>query len=404
MKILFLNSFDDPADGGGAEVTIWTLIRALTEQGHECVILSMHAADGLNSTEREGVRIWRAGIRNLYWPSKERPASSLARLAWHAIDVYSPLMQSHLQEVLRLEQPDIVSAHNLPGWSARAWSTLHDGGYPFIQVLHDQYAICPRTSMFKEGHNCQKQCAACRFLRLPYRGWSNRPSAVVGVSQFVLDWHLTQGYFKEVPVKRVINNTRSSAQLQLDTPVEPHSGTRFGFIGKLDPSKGIEVLLQAFKDLDQEDAELWVAGGGDSTYVDCLKRNTSDRRVRFMGHVPQRDFYPRIDVVATPSLWNDTFPGVVFEAFAYQKPVLGSNRGGIPEMIQHGRNGFLFNPDEPSELTSLLAHLAQDSDLCRRMGRAAHASSAPFLDTSAWSSAYLNLYSEILGRSSVTRQ
>lgn len=40
MKILFLNTYDDPADGGGVELTVWTLIRALREKGHECVLLS----------------------------------------------------------------------------------------------------------------------------------------------------------------------------------------------------------------------------------------------------------------------------------------------------------------------------------------------------------------------------
>ncbi|WP_081747772.1 glycosyltransferase family 4 protein [Pseudoxanthomonas suwonensis] len=395
MKILFLTTYDDPRDGGGAELTIWTLIRTLVEHGHQCVVLSTHAGRGLVRLERDGVHIWRAGIRNFYWPTKEKPASQWAKLAWHAVDSYSSLMQGHLREVLFAEQPDVVSVHSLPGWSAASWETIRLSGTPFVQVLHDQYSICARSSMFRGDHNCKKQCIDCKLLRLPHRGTSNYPTAVVGVSRYILDHHLAQGYFREVPVKRVIHNTRNPVHLDVHRTAEPHLGVRFGFIGRLDPSKGIEVLLDAFFRFKHSESELWIGGVGDSAYVDRLKRRTEDPRVRFLGRVRPQDFYPEVDAVVVPSLWNDTFPGVVFEGLAYGKPVLGARRGGIPEMIQHGVNGFLFDPENADELVGVLASIAQNCDVRRSMSDAARASSEPFLDTDAWLRSYLDLYKEI---------
>ncbi|WP_037061171.1 glycosyltransferase family 4 protein [Pseudoxanthomonas suwonensis] len=394
MNILFINTYDDPSDGGGAEVTIWTLMRALASQGHNCSILATHGGKGLQRSERDGIGIWRAGIKNVYWPTREKQSSPLSKLIWHAFDSYNPLMQATLREVIQTERPDVVSVHNLPGWSASTWTTLKEYGVPFVQVLHDQYAICAKGTMFREG-NCVRQCTSCALLRLPHRGVSNKPSAVVGVSRFILEHHEKHGYFLNVPKKRVINNTRNGALLNVNAPSEQHTGVRFGFIGRLDPSKGVEMLLDCFARIDRPTAELWIAGSGSSGYVNKLKERSRDLRVSFLGQVKQSDFFPKVDVVVVPSIWNDTLPGVVFEGLAYGKPVIASRRGGIPEMIEHGKNGLLFDPDRPDELTGLLQSFTTDLEQRAAIGQAARISAQKYLDTESWVRQYLDLYREL---------
>lgn len=395
MKILFLNTLDDPADGGGAEVTLWTLMRGLTEAGHQCVLLATSDGKGLESTERESVRIWRAGIHNIYWSGKSDRPAALARLLWHAIDSYNPLMQSYLSQVLDAEKPDVVSIHNLPGWSSAAWGTVRRACIPSVQVLHDQYALCPKSAMFDGGHNCQRQCTSCRLLRLPHRALSNGASAVVGVSRFILRRHLDFGCFAQVAHRHVIYNARQPGPLGLDARSVSHTGLRIGFIGRLDPTKGVETLLQALLAYERPDAELWIAGSGKSDYEAALRAQVHDPRVRFLGRVTPREFYPQVDLVVVPSLWNEPLGMVVAEAFAFGKPVIGSRRGGIPEMIRDGENGLLFEPDRPQELIAALRRLGDDDDLRERMGRAARASAAPFLDVKAWIEQYIRLYQEL---------
>lgn len=395
MKILFLNTLDDPADGGGAEVTLWAQMRALTAAGHHCVLLATAPGKGLECSEREGVRVWRAGLRNLYWPGKRTRAPAPARLLWHAIDSYNPLMQGCLEQVLATEKPDVVSIHNLPGWSAAAWGTVRRAGIPSVQVLHDQYAICPTSVMFKRGHNCQRPCTSCRLLRLPHPALSNDVSAVVGVSRFILERHLDYGCFGRVAHRRVIHNARRPDLLGLDAPARPHAGLRIGFIGRLDPGKGVETLLAAFRAYPRPDVELWIAGSGKPDYEAALQAQVQDPRVRFLGRMEPREFYPQMDLVVVPSLLNDNFPGVVFESLAFGKPVIGSRRGGIPEMIRDSVNGLLFEPDRPQELVAALRRLGDDDELRVRMGRAARESAAPFLDVKAWIEQYVGLYSEL---------
>ena len=71
--------------------------------------------------------------------------------------------------------------------------------------------------------------------------------------------------------------------------------------------------------------------------------------------------------VIVPSLWHENFPYVIFQAFAAGKPVLGSHRGGIPELVGEER-GLLFNPDDVEELAACMEILWTDTDRCTQMG------------------------------------
>ncbi len=77
MKILVLHSLADPELGGGADVIVWEQLRGLRDAGHECVLLATSDTAGLERTEREGITVWKAGIRNVYWPHhKSRSAGA----------------------------------------------------------------------------------------------------------------------------------------------------------------------------------------------------------------------------------------------------------------------------------------------------------------------------------------
>ncbi|WP_084286619.1 glycosyltransferase family 4 protein [Halomonas halodenitrificans] len=398
MKILFLHALADPEKGGGAEQTLWTLMRGLRDAGHDCVLLATSDTSGLRMTEREGITVWEAGIRNVYWPyHKKRPAAA-TRLLWHALDSYNPWMQSFLKQVVAEEQPDVASLHNLPGWSSASWTTLVELNIPIVQVLHDSYSVCVKATMHRNGRNCTNQCADCRIFRLPHRVLSQNVKAVVGVSHFILERHCNLGYFAGVPIQRVIHNARDPIALGVSAISEEnsHDGLRFGFIGSLYPAKGIEILIEVFLSSDLPDAELLVAGSGKHHYESYLHLNVTDERIQFMGRVPQREFYSKVDVVVVPSTLNEALGMVVAEALAFGKPVIGARRGGIPEMIQDGENGLLFEPDVQGELAECLQRMHGDSALREKLKANAQPSSTSFMDLDAWVARYEALYAEVI--------
>lgn len=403
MKILFLNTLSDQNIAGGAERTLWTLIGGMRDAGHECVLLATSQHMGLNPTSLNGVKVWHAGINNVYWPYQKTYPAWYWRMIWHALDSYNPWMQGYIKKVLTIENPDVVSVHNLAAWSVASWRTLSCYHIPIVQVLHDHYLICPKSSLHRNGHNCGRQCLDCRLLRLPHTVLSNKVQAVVGISHYILNAHQKFGYFKNVSTQLIIHNVRSRQILGLteQTGSYTHKGVRFGFIGRLDPTKGVEVMIQAFLAAYLPDAELWIAGVGKTDYESQLHNITTDKRIRFLGYTRPCDFYPKIDVAIAPSLWPEPLGMVVAEAFAFGKPVIGSRRGGIPEMIRDGENGLLFDPDVPFELVAAMQNISGNALLLEYLKKNALHSGRLFTDVETWIKHYEGVYSSTMKKQAI---
>lgn len=399
-SVLFVTALAEPERGGGVEHTLWNLSKALSNNGYNCSILALDDKPGIRRQIVDGVTVWKAGATAGYWPWAGRessPAGLVKRQIGHALTTFNPFIQTVLNSILQQQKPDLVSFHNLTGWSVASWKTVARAGIPVVQVLHDFLPVCFHSVMRREGRNCTSPCSHCRFRRLTTAPYSQYLTAVIGVSQYVLNRHLELGFFRGVPVKKVIHNVRMADTLGVGTLPSRTSrtGLRFGFIGRLDPSKGVEELIRALRDAGLPDAELSLAGSGPKCYEDLLKREGGEQ-VNLLGQVRPADFYPNVDVVVVPSLWNEVLGNVVYEALAFGKVVLAAKRGGIPEMINHDENGLLFDPENHSEFTLLLKRIAADEQLRARLSAAAPASAEYFLDENRWVAQYEEVYRSML--------
>ena len=124
--------------------------------------------------------------------------------------------------------------------------------------------------------------------------------------------------------------------------------------------------------------------------------------VEFLGFTSRADFFPRIDVLVVPSLHDEALSRVVAEAYAHGVPVLGARRGGIPEIVDDGQTGFVFDPDEPAELAAAARRFVADPGLAHRM-RAAIVARARELSPACIASEYREVYESLTRpRSSTT--
>lgn len=373
-----------------------TLAQGMKSRGHDVVVLSTGPENGVAECMVEGIRVLRAGIKNFYWHYRSDRALAWKRAAWHLRDIYNPQMASIAGEIIRREKPDLVSCHNLVGWSAAAWGAVRRCGVPLVHVLHDPYLLCASSNMFSHGRACRAQCRRCKLFRAFHPRLSEAVDAVVGISRFILDRHAQYGYFSKAKIQIVIHNVRVMSVAGTPRPAFDGRPVRFGYIGTLAPAKGIEWLLEIFAGLTGINAELWVAGRGEENYESGLRRRFSSNRVRFLGQVAADTFYPRIDLLVVPSLWEEPLGMVVPEAFAHGVPVLGARCGGIPEMIEPGRSGLLFDADEPGSLERQLIRLAGDPDQIAAMRPGARTAAVPFLDRERWLVAYEAVYEELM--------
>jgi glycosyltransferase involved in cell wall biosynthesis len=184
------------------------------------------------------------------------------------------------------------------------------------------------------------------------------------------------------------------------------------FVGRLTPHKGVDRLIMALPD----DAELRVVGSAghdpnppERHYPNLLRRLVEERRVEFLGVVPDADLpslYRRAQVVAVPSVKVTCYGREVavaellglagIEAMASGTPVVASRVGGLPEVVEHGVTGFLVEPGDIAELRGRLAQVLRDRRLAEQLGRNAR---ERFLERFTWDACAdrcLAAYSELL--------
>jgi hypothetical protein len=155
------------------------------------------------------------------------------------------------------------------------------------------------------------------------------------------------------------------------------------FVGRLERRKGIDVLLKAFEKVWNENrhVELYIAGNDKIPYekgktireIFTEKHANSEllNHVYFLGEVSDeqlQELYSKCDIFVAPSRY-ESFGLVYLEAMNYAKPVIGTNIGGIPEIIQDQVNGLLIPPDDVSELVQAIITLVKNEDLRISMGR-----------------------------------
>jgi glycosyltransferase involved in cell wall biosynthesis len=142
------------------------------------------------------------------------------------------------------------------------------------------------------------------------------------------------------------------------------------YVGGIAANKGVHILIDALRQVEGN-IRLYIAGNllTHSQYASKL-RQMADQRVTFIGELSRHDVWHAMtnaDVVAVPSLWDETFCFVAHEALAVGTPVLASAMGALPEAIQHSVNGFLLPPGDVGAWRKALQDLVDHPSILRAM-------------------------------------
>ncbi|MCP4161499.1 MAG: glycosyltransferase family 4 protein [Deltaproteobacteria bacterium] len=357
MKFLMLNARYYPDIHGGGDKSIQFLAEGLVEDGHEVTVLATSKDGKFHEYNENGVKVVKIKLWNTYWFPPSKPQNIIKKLIWHFLDIYNPFMKKSVSSIIRREKPDIIHSHALDGFSTSAWDVAKKENIPVVHTLRGYKLLCPNATMFSNGKNCENQCFKCFIYSYRQKKVSEKVDGVIGISNYVLNSHIKLGFFRNSRTIRIFNAFKPVESPKRRGSRKKYNKIRFGYFGRIHPTKGIELILEVLNFLEEDTYELFLGGSGNGEYIEKLKSETLDKPVVFLGQISPESFFSKIDFLLAPSIWNEPLGRVVLESFNFGVPVIGSNRGGIPEMIDDSKNGFLFNPDNKTELINILRNI-----------------------------------------------
>ena len=377
MKICLCNNRFPPKLVGGTEQIVHGLALGLRDRGHDVSILTLSDSFAAETQVVDGLRVHSMPNSNIYNQFLHQARSGLKKAIFGAVDTLNPFVFFYALRYLKRLNVDVLCTNNLKGMGPAVWLAAWCLRLPVVHVLHDYWLLCPTSTMFRNGHACKQACSGCRKVSYPKAQLSRLVGRVVGVSNFILERHREQSFFKRAR-HIVIHNARKPISASSPLAIEPHRPFRIGFIGRVDSTKGIQEFFASAAAARSERLELHIAGKDNEGVLDGLVAAYPKLKVIRYGFVNPRDFYQMVDLVAVTSMWDEPFGMVAFESWEFFKPSIAFASGGIPEVFA-GLTELTVPRGDVAALGALIDRFANDPHFYREMAQRCHAMREYFL-------------------------
>lgn len=379
LRIVQANSFHYRRGGDAAQFL--DLVSALSRRDHEVAVFSMQHPENLPSP-------W-----SQYWVSHAEYRGRLriadrVGAAWRS--TYSRDAHQQMRRLVRDFRPDVVHFHSVHHHlTTAAVGACLDMGVPVVWTLHDYRTVCPATSLLRANQICERcadggfwhavagRCksgelsrsvaAAAESYITRVRGTLARVDCYIAPSRFLAETVARMG----LPARRieVVPNPVTIAR-DARSPERTRGSAEILYVGRLSAEKGVDVLVRAAA----ARPELRVGVVGDGPQGEALKELAlrSGACVTFEGWLDPADVRRRMHdaaVLCVPSVWYENCPGVVLEAMAVGLPVVASDLGGLTELLDGGRAGWLAPAGDPTALAAVLARALAEREASARLAQ-----------------------------------
>lgn len=398
MKICLISNLYPPYVLGGAEVYVQRIAQRLAQE-HQVVVITQKPFSGLGSLWAEvelknKVKIYRFYPLNFYFTFYSNKAPGWMIPFWHLLNLWNSHPYYVIRGILKKENPDVVHSHITGGFSLSVYSAVKSLGYPHIHTCHGYALLSPWAALMRRGKIISRFNFWDRQFMKITRFFSRSVNLVSAPSQFVLDMHLKNQFFPDS------KSVKLPIGIELDGSEKVNKDYQtidILYTGQLTPAKGIHTLIESFKQLSGNNVRLHITGKGH--YEQELRLMAgADSRIVFLGFITREqlyELYRQSNVAVFPSLFYENAPAVILESFRVGTPVVGSNIGGIPEIIEDNYNGRLFTAGNSDELKDILQNLIDNPAELRKLGKGA-AQSIKKYDINAHVRKLIALYEEVI--------
>lgn len=400
-SVLFVSEFYPPNAMGGGELSAHLLAKNLVSRGIHVEVLTTNVSNAPSHEIIDGVVIHRTVAGG-------NPKSFAGNVRRLRTTIHFSIALKHL---LSETSFDIIHALNITTMPAVANAKTFALKFAHI---NSPLIVCPKATKIRYGKECTVNCSFFKYF-LPCIATSdeigridaisakinpivlatmwNRWKMIINslsafnhffpISNYLASWLLRYGVPKS-KITVVHNIIEKSSFIQNSKEDNKKKNKKkilkIIYLGSLLRSKGVHVLLEAFSRLNNSDSkvnsnikanstiktELDIFGSG--PLLEKLKRDVKIKSlsVNFNNDVPHKNVNKIIaqhDILVFPSIVPEAFGRVAAEAFATGIPVIASNVGGISDIVENNKNGFLVKPGNVEELVTALERLLSDASL-----------------------------------------
>jgi glycosyltransferase involved in cell wall biosynthesis len=365
MKVLMVNKFLYPK--GGSETYMFALADYFTKMGHEVRFFGMYDEKNMVNVKREylvnHIDFYEKSLKKFFYPFKI---------------IYSREAKEKIGTIIREFKPDIVHLNNYNyQLTPSILYEIEKNGIPVVQTVHDPNLICPfhRLYNYQRQEICEK-CKGKKFINCLKTKCINGSfsRSLIGtieaylysyldvykkLSYFICPSHFMANKLVEFGIDknrvRVLHNFIG----ELPENTEFSKKDYILYFGRLSQEKGISTFLRAINEL--KDIKFVFAGGGPLETE--LNKYPNIKYVGFKQGKELTKVIQKSLFTVYPSEWYENCPMSVLESQALGIPVIGAKIGGIPELIEDGVDGLLFQPGNDLDLLEKIKYLYNNRDI-----------------------------------------
>lgn len=368
MKVLLVNSRYAPYSTGGADISTRKLAVELVNQNHIVEILSCGDTDTDDTVD--GITVHRRKFHNIDSWFNYPKLSGIKKIVYKTLDYYNLFNIGELKKILRDISPDVIHTNNTNGISPVIWHVSKQMKIPVIHTCRDYFLLCHKTTMVKNGTVCESPSILCELYRLLYKHISNNVDCVTAPSRYTLNCFTNEGYFSKCQAEVVynaidLNDDETKNQLE-ERKKRVNTQFKFLYLGAVERHKGVDILVKAFKSIENDNVELYIAGNG-SMAKEIEKE--ADERIHYLGFLGQEEMRKALrecDVLVCPSNWPEPFGRVIIDAYRYAMPVISSDIGGLSEIVSFD-TGYQVKPGNIESLKGAMTQMCEDREIYLEM-------------------------------------
>ncbi len=365
MRILYVH--DNCYHVGGAETYLFSLMELVKESGHETYFFS---TDKVKEEKNNSVYIYRE-------PNKNRISSHISHY-YFDFGVYNAL-----RKWLKKVTPDIMHLNLNWKYPVSIILAARSEKIPVVQTIHDIRVVCISGLCVKpDGEVCEggfgTKCLKNGCISFKGYLYNALPDKIkrylMKDTLFIAPSRAFERKLKENGMKNVVYLPHFIDSPKYEFNMDIIEKGNVLYVGLLYYTKGIQYLIQAFPEILKHIpwARLHLVGEGpDRSKLERLAEELGiEKEVVFNGKIPRSkmfEYYQKANVVILPSICMENSPYVIHEAMASGRPVIGSNIGGIPELVEDWKTGFLVEPGNPNQIAEKVIQILSDEKLLREM-------------------------------------